>query len=262
MGILNLSPDSFSDGGLYSSVESAEKRSQELAKGGAAIIDIGGESTAPGSKAITSAEELSRINGVVMALAEKYFLSVDTYHSATAADCLMHGAKMINDVSGLRADKDMASVLAEHECYTVIMHSKEADDAPHASSIPRRYTNIIAEIGDFLLRRVDYGTRRGIKEEKIILDPGIGRFISNDPEDSWSLLAQMDLLVERLRPFPLLIGISRKGFLGGHIEDRDAISQLCELHAVLKGVKIIRTHNPRQLSSHITAWEKLCNRRI
>lgn len=83
-----------------------------------------------------------------------------------------------------------------------IMHSKEADDAPHASSIPRRYTNIIAEIGEFLQRRVEYGTRFGIKEDKIILDPGMGRFISNDLEDSWSLLAQLDLLVKRLRPYP------------------------------------------------------------
>jgi dihydropteroate synthase len=246
MGVLNVTPDSFADGGLFLSPEAAEAQARRLAADGAAIIDIGGESTAPGSQAIGWAEELARIEPVVRALAASHLLSIDTYHARTAARCLELGARIVNDVSAGRAEPEIADVAAEHGAVLVMMYAKDGP-LPHATDRPVVYQDVTAEIGDWLAARIDWALSRGLTAEQLVVDPGMGRFVSLDPADSWRLLAGMERLVARLAPVPVLVGTSRKGFLGVPLEERDPVSQLTGLLAVQKGAAIVRTHNARMM---------------
>ena len=254
MGILNVTPDSFSDGGRFLDLNLALEAGKKLLQDGASIIDVGGESTAPGRAPVSAEEEQQRILPFVQAFAKIAPLSIDTYKSSTARACLELGASMINDVSGLRADPNLPKVVAEFGAQLVIMHSKEKDREPHASESQRHYSNLCGEIADFLRARVDVALKAGVQQQKIILDPGMGRFLSHDPAYSWQLLREFDVLVEALRPFPLLIGTSRKGFLGGPLQERDALSQLTALFAVQRGASYIRTHNPSQAKSFLQCW--------
>jgi dihydropteroate synthase len=246
MGVLNVTPDSFADGGLFLSPEAAEAQARRLAADGAAIIDIGGESTAPGSQAIGWAEELARIEPVVRALAASHLLSIDTYHARTAARCLELGARIVNDVSAGRAEPEIADVAAEHGAVLVMMYAKDGP-LPHATDRPVVYQDVTAEIGDWLAARIDWALSRGLTAEQLVVDPGMGRFVSLDPADSWRLLAGMERLVARLAPVPVLVGTSRKGFLGVPLEERDPVSQLTGLLSVQKGAAIVRTHNARMM---------------
>jgi dihydropteroate synthase len=246
MGVLNVTPDSFADGGLFLSPEAAEAQARRLAADGAAIIDIGGESTAPGSHAIAWEEELARIEPVVRALAASHLLSIDTYHARTAARCLELGARIVNDVSAGRAEPEIADVVAEHGAVLVMMYAKDGP-LPHATDRPVVYQDVTAEIGDWLAARIDWALSRGLTAEQLVVDPGMGRFVSLDPADSWRLLAGMERLVARLAPVPVLVGTSRKGFLGLPLDERDPVSQLTGLLAVQKGAAIVRTHNARMM---------------
>lgn len=257
MGILNITPDSFSDGGKYVDESQAIVQARRLSEDGAQIIDIGGESTAPGSKAITGELEQKRILRIVEQLASEFVLSIDTYRSSTARAALERGARMINDVSALRADPDMPKVLAEYRSFVVLMHSKEADDRPHASESSRDFKDVISEVADFLSRRIDFALSHGIPEDRIIVDPGMGKFLSHDPKYSWELLSRFQELVEKLSPLPVLVATSRKGFLGGTLSERDDVSQLTALFAAEKGARIIRTHNPRQAAKFLACWKNL-----
>jgi dihydropteroate synthase len=246
MGVLNVTPDSFADGGLFLSPEAAEAQARRLAADGAAIIDIGGESTAPGSQAIGWEEELARIEPVVRALAASHLISIDTYHARTAARCLELGARIVNDVSACRAEPEIADVVAEHGAVLVMMYAKDGP-LPHATDRPVVYQDVTAEIGDWLAARIDWALSHGLTAEQLVVDPGMGRFVSLDPADSWRLLAGMERLVARLAPVPVLVGTSRKGFLGVPLEERDPVSQLTGLLAVQKGAAIVRTHNARMM---------------
>lgn len=245
MGILNVTPDSFSDGGKYLKQEEAIKGAEELSLEGAAIIDIGGESSRPGSKSLSAEEELLRIEKIVSALAKRFTISIDTYKAKTAGRCLELGAKIINDISALRAEPELAKVIKEFNAFVILMHSKESDSHPLATKENKDYQNLIQEVAEFLLRRADFAMKAGITENKIILDPGMGGFLSPNPLYSWELLEKLELLIEKIKPFPLLLGTSRKGFLGGALKDRDPLSQLTALSASLKGASIIRTHRPK-----------------
>lgn len=246
MGVLNVTPDSFADGGLFLAPEAAEAQARRLADQGAAIIDIGGESTAPGSRPVTWQEELGRIAPVVAGLADAHPLSIDTYHARTAARCLELGARIINDVSAARAESEIAQVVREHGAVLVMMYAKDGP-LPHATDTPVTYQDVTAEIADWLARRIDWALARGLSAEQLVVDPGMGRFVSLDPAHSWRLLAELDRLVARVAPVPVLIGTSRKGFLGVPLAERDPVSQLTGLLALRKGAAIVRTHHPRMM---------------
>ena len=257
MGILNTTPDSFSDGGRYLASEAAVARGLELLSEGAAIVDVGGESTAPGSTSLAAEQEIARVLPVVEALAAHGFVSIDTYKSTTAEACLRMGAKMVNDVSALRFDPELRTVIREHGAWVVLMHSKEADDHPHASITEHDYENVVQETADFLKRRADYALAGGIAENRIVLDPGLGRFLSHDPKYSWEIIEKLDRLKEAVHPFPLLFASSRKGFLGGKLSERDPLSQLSALAAVLKGAWIVRTHRVSMAKEFLAAWKRM-----
>jgi dihydropteroate synthase len=246
MGVLNVTPDSFADGGQFLAAEAAEAQARQLAADGAAIIDIGGESTAPGSRPVGWEEELARIEPVVGGLAAGHVLSIDTYHARTAARCLELGARIVNDVSAGRAEPEIADVVREHDAVLVMMYAKDSP-LPHATDRPVTYQDVTSEIADWLLRRIEWAMARGLAPEQLVVDPGMGRFVSLDPADSWRLLRELDRLVARLAPVPVLIGTSRKGFLGLPLAERDPVSQLTGLLAVQKGAAIVRTHHARMM---------------
>ncbi len=256
LGVLNVTPDSFSDGGRHDTPAAATARAREMVAEGAAIVDVGGESTAPGSRPLESGEELARIRPVVAALASEVPLSVDTYHARTAAECLALGARIVNDVSALRADPAMARVVAEAGAGLVMMHAKDAP-LPHASDRPARYRDPVEEIAEFLLRRVDVALAAGVAAERIVLDPGWGRFVSPDPAHSWELLRRFEELAARLAPFPLLVGVSQKGFLGVPMAERPPLSQLAALHALERGAAAVRTHHVRMMQQFVAAARRM-----
>lgn len=246
MGILNVTPDSFSDGGRFLAAEAAIAAGRAMLADSAHLLDVGGESTAPGRRPITSEEELARIEPVVRALASEAFLSIDTYHAATAERCLALGARMINDTSALRADPALAEVVRAHGAFLVLMHAKDGP-LPHVTPAERRYADVVREVGDFLAERVDFALSRGIPAERLVLDPGWSSFLSHDPEDTFRLLRGLERLVERFRPIPIMVAISRKGVLKVPLAERDPVSQLAALIAVARGALYVRTHAPRMM---------------
>lgn len=252
MGVINVTPDSFADGGRFLEPAAAIAQGRRLLAEGAHLLDLGGESTAPGSRPLDAASELARVEPVARALAAEAVLSIDTYHATTAARCLALGARMVNDVSALRGDPAMAEVVREHGCHLVMMHAKDAP-LPHASDRPRLYADVVREVGDFLAERVDHALARGIREAALVLDPGWGRFVSLDPADSWRLLEGLAALAQRLAPIPLMVGTSRKGFLGVPLAERDPLSQLTALVAATRGARYIRTHDARMMRQFLEA---------
>jgi dihydropteroate synthase len=254
MGIVNITPDSFSDGGLAYSEHDAIGRAEKLTVEGAALIDLGAESTAPEAKPVSLEEELRRLRPVVTALARKMALSIDTFKAPVAEEMLTLGAKVVNDVSGLRADEHMVKVVAGHHASLIIMHSKEQGSHPHVTESARDYQDVVREVAAFLMERAEYAVRAGVSERAIALDPGMGRFLSHDPKYSWELLRRYDELVEMLKPFPVVVATSRKGFLGGALATRDPISQLTALRAVQRGAKIVRTHAPGMMKQFLDTW--------
>jgi dihydropteroate synthase len=244
MGILNLTPDSFSDGGEFNDPGRAIKRIEEMIAQGADIIDIGGESTGPGSIDISAEEEMARVKPVIervieRKLTDKTIFSIDTYKASVAEYALEHGFGMINDVTALRGDPNMIEVLLKYEPYVVLMHSK--DSSPRTTKEAVEYDDVMASIKTFLLERISMLVEAGFPEDKIIIDPGMGAFISSIPDYSFEVINRLKEL--RLLGFPILIGISRKSCLGGKMEDRDQPSVDWSLKALENGASIIRIHN-------------------
>jgi len=248
VGILNLTPDSFSDGGSFYPAEKALEQAGRLRAQGAVIIELGGDSTRPGSVCTGWQEEWRRIEPVLKGLADGVVVSVDTHHASTAERALDSGARMINDISAGQ-DPRMFELVAQHAAQIVLMYSRLA--APHvfADEAPG---DIIALASDFLLNKVELALAAGIKRENIILDPGMGAFISASPERSFELLTRFSEL--QSLGFPLMLGISRKGFLKRDGEnspvERDEDSALWS-RKVLKSLPpsqlvYLRVHNPVQ----------------
>ena len=257
MGVVNVTPDSFSDGGRHLAPEAAVAHGRRLLDEGAHILDLGGESTAPGSRPITSEEELLRVEPVVRGLAHGgAVLSIDTYHAATAARCIELGARIVNDVSALRADPDMAAVVRDLGPVLVMMHAKDGP-LPHATDRPVVYRDVVREVGDWLKARVDVAIAAGIDPDQIVLDPGWGRFLSLDPAHSWEMLARFDELVAQVAPLPVMVGISRKGFFGVPLAERDPLSQLTSLAAAEKGAALVRTHDVRMAAQFLGAADRM-----
>ena len=250
MGVLNITPDSFSDGGKFNAPDLAIKRIEEMIAQGADIIDIGGESTGLGSPPVSAEEEMKRVQPVIDKIAEKNLtektlFSIDTYKAPVAEYALKHGFQMVNDVTALRGDPQMISILLKYEPYVVLMYSK--DPTPRTTKEAVEYDDVVATIKSFLLERIATLIESGFPEEKIIVDPGMGAFISSVPDYSFEVINRLKELT--LLGYPILVGISRKSCLGGRLEDRDRPSVEWSLKAIQNGASIIRIHNVRAIKS-------------
>jgi len=252
MGIVNVTPDSFSDGGRYNELAKAVEHGLSLAAQGAEIIDIGGESTRPGSDIVSPEEEISRTIPVIKSLLKKkndLLFSIDTTKAAVAEEALKAGAVIINDVSGGIFDEKIFSVAAKYKAGFVIMHMK---GNPKTMQINPNYKNLIKEIYKFLEKQIE--TARSYHVKKIIIDPGIG--FGKTVEHNFEI-------VNHLNDFkklgcPLLVGLSRKSFIGKtlglNLENRDIPTAILEGIAFANGASIIRTHNVElgQMTKKIT----------
>jgi dihydropteroate synthase len=213
MGVVNVTPDSFSDGGTWLDADKAIAHGLELASQGADILDVGGESTRPGAQRVPLADELRRVMPVVEALASAgSYVSIDTMRAEVARRALAAGARMVNDVSGGQADPDMASVVAAAGAPYVVMHWRG-----HSADMygPAVYGDVVAEVHAELGRRLHAVVAAGVDPLNIILDPGLG--FAKLPQHNWTLLANLDRIARHEgyeRPFPVLVAASRKGFLG------------------------------------------------
>jgi len=222
MGVLNVTPDSFSDGGRYLGLEDACEHAREMWARGADLIDVGGESTRPGAERVDADTELARILPVIRTLADEgVLLSVDTTRAAVAAAAVEAGARMINDVSGGLADPEMARVAAESRMPWVLMHWRgHSRDMQSLAS----YEDVVAEVRAELMSRVDAALAAGVAEDSILLDPGLG--FAKDAEHDWALLHGLESLREL--GFPLLVGASRKRFLGRLLSEKDGTPRPAE----------------------------------
>jgi len=257
MGILNVTPDSFSDGGRYFDPEKAAQHALEMAAAGADIIDIGGESTRPFSKEVDADEELKRVLPVVekiRAQDDKIFLSIDTRHSKTALAAVAAGVNMINDVSGLEWEADMTSVAARLEVPVVIMHSLASPETMQVS--PSYEENVVDAVYKSLFDRTTRAIDSGIKPENIIIDPGIG--FGKTLSHNFELIKRIGEF--RSMGYPVLVGISRKSFVSKTIdastEETEAANIALNTYAVTNGADIIRVHS---VAEHFKAMEVLRN---
>ncbi|MCY7411747.1 MAG: dihydropteroate synthase [Salinibacterium sp.] len=213
LGILNVTPDSFSDGGQYESLTAAVDRGIQLQQQGADIVDIGGESTRPGAERVSAVEEQRRVIPVIRELAARQVrVSIDTMNASTARAAVAAGASIINDVSGGLADPQMYSVVADADVYYIAMHWRGHSRTMNELA---KYADVVTEVRAELAERLDAMDAAGLKLNRVILDPGLG--FAKTAEHNWSLLARLDELAELGRP--LLVGASRKRFLGDLIGD-------------------------------------------
>lgn len=253
MGILNITPDSFADGGKYLSTRDAMIRVEEMLAEQVDIIDIGGESTRPGAERVSEDEELARVLPVIKeALLLGATVSVDTMRAKVARAAISLGAHFINDVSGGLADVDMASVIAESKVKYVAMHWRG-----HSANMMEKsnYRDVVTEVKDELSARVDALVEAGVGRERIIADPGIG--FSKLPKQNWELLRGIDELSEL--GLPILIGASRKRFLGENLkpEEREEASVAVTSFCASQGVWAVRTHSVKPHKDAIAQVEKV-----
>jgi dihydropteroate synthase len=245
MGILNVTPDSFSDGGKYIDPALAISRGVELARDGADIVDVGGESTRPQARAVSADQEIERVLPVIRELrrALSVPLSIDTYKAEVASAALNEGADIVNDISALRFDPEMGPLLAREKVPVVLMHMQ---GTPQTMQQRPRYEDVMREVKDFLMRRVQYALDLGVKPDRLILDPGIG--FGKELEHNLALLRELPELVSL--GHPVLVGPSRKTFIGKLLdaaaEDRLEGSLAAAVAAVLGGAKILRMHDVRE----------------
>ena len=253
MGILNVTPDSFSDGGEFLSVDDALRHAEAMIADGADIIDVGGESTRPGSGQVAAEDEIKRVVPVIEAIAKRFGtpVSIDTTKSDVAVASIAAGAEIINDISGLRFDEKIADVAARTNAGLVLMHSRGDFAAMHTQS---PVEDIFAAIVDGLKRSIDIATARGVRSEQIAVDVGIG--FGKTREQNLELLAKLDKIVGEFKEYPMLIGTSRKSFLTrilGNVSptERTGGSLATALVAIHNGVKILRVHDVRETVSAI-----------
>jgi len=244
MGILNVTPDSFSDGGKYAAEDTAVERGIRMVEEGADIVDIGGESTRPGSSPVSAKEERARVVPVVRRLAAEIGapISVDTTKASVAAEALEAGAEIVNDVSALRFDRRMSKVIADAEAAVILMHMRGTPADMQKGKIA--YTSVVGDILDFLRERIAFAAGHGIDQGRLMVDPGIG--FGKTPTDNLKLLKHLPEF--RILGLPVVTGISRKAFIGritGEKEaaDRDAGTAAAVAASVLYGSHVVRVHN-------------------
>lgn len=257
MGILNVTPDSFADGGRHFTLSDAIRRSEEMIQEGVDIIDVGGESTRPGADRVSEAEERERTIPIIKELVKLgVTVSIDTMRATIAREAIKAGARFINDVSGGLADKEMTKVVVDHpEIQYIAMHWRAHSDQMQSKAI---YKDVVREVKDELQDRIDTLISAGADPDQLIIDPGIG--FAKLSDHNWELLRNIDRL--SLLGFPILIGASRKKFLGDltsthNPDDREAAS--IAVTTLMAKAKIwgVRTHSVKPHKDAIAAVEKM-----
>lgn len=250
MGVLNVTPDSFSDGSQFSSLDKALEHAEQMIAEGADIIDVGGESTRPGAIVVSPEEELERVVPVIKELAKRTSvpISIDTTKALVARAALDAGAAIVNDISALRFDFHIADEVAQAGAGLILMHSRGTPVTMHR--LPP-VADIIAEVTSSLTSSIAMAEKRGVKRESIVIDPGIG--FGKSPEQNIELIAKLDQIIAAFPVFPILVGTSRKSFIGRILADDDGNAAPVDerLHgtlatitvAVLRGAHIVRTHD-------------------
>ena len=245
MGVVNVTPDSFSDGGVHLDPDVAAAAARRMAAEGAAIVDIGGESTRPGSGGVAAGEELRRVVPVLERLAGEVPISIDTAKAEVARRALELGAELVNDVTALRADPELAGVVAGAGAFVCLMHMQ---GEPRTMQVAPRYGDVVSEVAAFLEERLAFAVGQGIREERVCLDPGIG--FGKTAAHNLELVRRLDVLVALGRP--VLVGFSRKSSLGkvlgdpaattGPLSASIAAAVACYEH----GATILRAHDVRE----------------
>ncbi len=259
MGIVNVTPDSFSDGGRFREAAHAVEHALQLVQEGANLLDIGGESTRPGATPVPLDEELHRVLPVVRELARQTHvsISIDTSKAVVARECLAAGATIVNDISGLTFDPDMPAVCRESSCGVIVMHIQ---GTPQTMQLDPRYDDVVAEVRRFFSQRLDELEAAGIARERIVLDPGIG--FGKTAEHNLALLSHIAEFRELGRP--VLIGHSRKRFLkkvlGHEINERDAGTVGVSVALAAQGTDIIRVHDVQATRDALLAWDAVIRR--
>ncbi len=256
MGILNITPDSFSDGGNYCSISEALKRAKEMIDEGADIIDIGGESTKPSSNPISEEEELNRVVPIVEAISKNYDIpiSIDTYKHRVAEEAIKNGAKIINDITGFTYDVKMIEIAKKYRAKSIIMHSSHSSKGMNENSI--KYIDIIKEVYYFFDKQIKILKNSGIND--IVIDPGFG--FGKTLNDNYKLLANLSLF--KNLNVPILVGVSRKSMIGKlkepNYQTNDRLAGTIALNTVsiLNGASILRVHDIKEHKQMILALEK------
>ena len=258
MGVVNVTPDSFSDGGAYLDPDRAAARARRLVEGGAAIVDVGGESTRPGSRGISLDEELRRVVPVLERLGGALLVSIDTSKAEVARRALDLGAVMVNDVTALRADPGLAGVVAERGAYLCLMHML---GEPRTMQVEPQYDDVVSDVAAFLEERLEVAVTAGVPEERVCLDPGIG--FGKTTRHNLELLLGLRTIVALGRP--VLVGISRKRFLARVLGDESSVEGplaagvACAVVAYERGGSIFRVHDVREHVEALTAARALEN---
>lgn len=253
MGILNVTPDSFSDGGKWNSLDQALFHTQEMIKEGAKLIDIGGESTRPGYQRITEQEELERVLPYIEAVRKEFDIpvSVDTCKAKVAEQAISGGAGMVNDITGLKGDKRMADIIAKAEVPCCIMHNRNVEEHP--------YTDVIEDVLADLRESIQIGLEAGIKREWILTDPGIG--FGKTLSDNLILMKHLEKLLEL--GYPVLLGTSRKSMIGLSlnlpVEERVEGTVATTVLGVVKGCSFIRVHDVKENYRALKMTEAILN---
>ena len=257
MGILNVTPDSFSDGGYFLRPSDALKHAENLIRDGADIIDIGGESSRPGSSPVTIAEELKRVTPVINLIKKNFpdtLISIDTYKSEVASEAINFGADLVNDITGLKGCDKMASLISKTKVPIVIMHMR---GKPKNMQDNTHYTDLISEISFFFKSQVDLAKSYGIKDDKIILDPGIG--FGKSLDQNFIILKNINKFCHL--GYPILIGTSRKSFLTKTLKtnSNDVIEGTIasSLFCILNGASILRVHDVKKIKRSVEIIEKI-----
>jgi len=247
MGVVNVTPDSFSDGGVHFDPDIAAAAARRMFEEGAAVVDVGGESTRPGSDGVPLDEELRRVVPVLERLAGDVPVSIDTAKAEIARRALALGAELVNDVTAFRGDPELAAVCAAHDVYVCLMHMQ---GAPRTMQLDPRYDDVAGEVAAFLEERLAFAVREGIHEDRICLDPGIG--FGKTLEHNLELIRRLDVLLALGRP--VVIGFSRKSSLrrlvGDGGDDLVGASVAAAVSAYERGATILRVHD---VKAHVDA---------
>jgi dihydropteroate synthase len=258
MGVINVTPDSFSDGGRLLDAATAVDAGVRMADEGADLIDIGGESTRPGAEPLDAAEERRRVLPVIEGLAAKVRvpLSIDTYKAATAEAALGSGASIVNDVSGLRYEPNLGEITARHRAALVLMHTRGRSKEMYQQA---SYHDVVAEVLDELRESMAFAGKAGVPLDRIILDPGLG--FAKEAAHSYQALARLNEFAELGRP--LLVGPSRKSFLARPVgsqvpaPDRDWATAAAVAAAVLAGAHVVRVHAVREMTQVVRVADEI-----
>jgi dihydropteroate synthase len=260
MGVVNVTPDSFSDGGMFVDPVKAIEHGRRLFAEGAAVVDVGGESTRPGAESVSEREELARVEPVVEALSGLP-VSIDTSKATVARRALQLGAELVNDVTALRGDPDMAAVVADAGAFVCLMHMQ---GEPRTMQEAPQYDDVVSDVLAFLEDRLAFAVDQGIREERICIDPGIG--FGKTPDQNLELLRRLDDLRSLGRP--VLIGVSRKSTLGKVLGDARATqgtlaaSVAAAVTAYERGAWMIRAHDVRDTVESLAVVQAIERGRI